>query len=134
MPLERYVSSESEEEADWLDVARSSWQDAGLPLPDGLLYEIVDAEQTCWDRIVSVDGDALQTLSLLRSRGIRRAICSNAPFPPEMMRRQVQTNGVGDLMDGIAFSSMVGRRKPTPEIYLTALDVIGPESSRVSFA
>jgi len=133
MPLERYVSSESEEEVDWLDVAKSSWQDAGLPLPDGLLYEIVDAEQTCWDRIVSVDGDALPILSLLRSRGIRRAICSNAPFPPEMMRRQVQANGVGDLMDGIVFSSMVGRRKPAPEIYRAALEVIGLDAARVLF-
>ena len=133
MPLERYVSSESEEEVDWLDVAKSSWEDAGLPLPDGLLYEIVDAEQMCWDRIVSVDGDALPILSLLRSRGIRRAICSNAPFPPEMMRRQVQRNGVGDLMDGIVFSSMVGRRKPAPEIYEAALDVLGLDAARVLF-
>ncbi len=133
MPLERYVSSESEQEVDWLEVAKSAWQDAGLPLPDGLLYEIVDAEQMCWERIVRVDGDALPILSLLRSRGIRRAICSNAPFPPEMMRRQVQANGVGDLMDGIVFSSMVGRRKPAPEIYRAALDVIGLDAARVLF-
>jgi len=133
LPLERYVSSESEEEIDWLEVARSSWTDAGLPLPDGLLYEIVDAEQMCWDRIVSVDGDALSILSMLRSRGIRRAICSNAPFPPEMMRRQVQTNGIGDLMDGVVFSSMLGRRKPAPEIYRAALDLIGLDAARVLF-
>src|SRR5260370_38656175 len=44
VPLERYVSSESGEEVDWLGRARSPWQGAGLPLPDGLLYEIVDAE------------------------------------------------------------------------------------------
>ena len=133
LPLERYVTSESEEEVDWLEVAKSSWTDAGLPLPDGLLYEIVDAEQMCWDRIVSVDGDALSILSLLRSRGIRRAICSNAPFPPEMMRRQVKTNGIGDLMDGIVFSSMVGRRKPAPEIYQAALDLIGLDAPQVLF-
>jgi len=133
LPLERYVSSESEDEVDWLEVARSSWTYAGLPLPDGLLYEIVDAEQMCWDRIVSVDSDALSILSLLRSRGIPRAICSNAPFPPEMMRRQVQTNGIGDLMDGVVFSSMVGRRKPAPEIYRAALDLIGLDAAQVLF-
>jgi len=49
------------------------------------------------------------------------------------MRRQVQANGVGDLMDGIVFSSMVGRRKPAPEIYRAALDVIGLEAARVLF-
>lgn len=133
MPLERYVSSESEDEVDWLEVVKAAWEGAGLPLPDGLLYEIVDAEQMCWDRVVKVDGDVAPMLSLLRSRGIRRAICSNAPFPPEMMRRQVRTNGVGELMDGVVFSSMVGRRKPAPEIFEAALDVIGLEADRVLF-
>ena len=133
MPLEEFVSSESEYEVDWLQATRGSWERAGLALPDGLLYEIVDAEQMCWDRIVEVDPDALTVLSELRSRGIRRGICSNAPFPPEMMRRQVGTNGIGELMDGIVFSSMVGRRKPAPEMYSAALDAIGVEPERVLF-
>ena len=133
MPLERYVSSESEDEIDWLEAARASWERAGLSLPDGLLYEIVDAEQMCWDRIVRVDPDALQVLSLLRARDIKRGICSNAPFPPEMMRRQVASNGIGELMDGIVFSSMVGRRKPAPEMYRAALDAIDVAPERVLF-
>ena len=133
MPLEEYVSSESEDEVDWLEATRASWERAGLPLPDGLLYEIVDAEQMCWDRILQVDPDALSVLSLLRSRGIKRGICSNAPFPPEMMRRQVGSNGIGELMDGIVFSSMVGRRKPAPKMYRAALDAIGVAPERVLF-
>jgi putative hydrolase of the HAD superfamily len=133
MPLEEFVSSEGEDEVDWLEATRASWERAGLPLPDGLLYEIVDAEQICWDRIVKVDPDALSVLSELRSRGIRRGICSNAPFPPEMMRRQVASNGIGELMDGIVFSSMVGRRKPAPEMYHAALDAIGVAPERVLF-
>ncbi len=133
MPLEQFVSSEGEDEVDWLEATRASWERAGLALPDGLLYEIVDAEQMCWDRIVEVDPDALSVLSELRSRGIRRGICSNAPFPPEMMRRQVASNGIGELMDGIVFSSMVGRRKPAPEMYRAALDAIGVAPERVLF-
>ena len=133
MPLEQYVSSESEDEIDWLEATRASWERAGLSLPDGLLYEIVDAEQMCWDRIVRVDPDARSVLDAVRSRGIRRGICSNAPFPPEMMRRQVSSNGIGELMDGIVFSSMVGRRKPAPEMYRAALDAIGIAPERVLF-
>jgi HAD superfamily hydrolase (TIGR01509 family) len=133
VPLEELVSSEDEEEVDWLEATRASWERAGLALPDGLLYEIVDAEQMCWDRIVEVDPDALSVLAALRARGIRRGICSNAPFPPEMMRRQVSTNGIGELMDGIVFSSMVGRRKPAPEMYRAALDAIGIAPGRVLF-
>jgi HAD superfamily hydrolase (TIGR01509 family) len=133
LPLEGYVSSESEDEVDWLEAVKASWENAGLALPDGLLYEIVDAEQQCWDRVVEVDPDAIGVLSLLRDRGIKRAICSNAPFPPEMMRRQVGANGIGDMLDGVVFSSMVGRRKPNPEIYRAALEVIRVAPERTLF-
>jgi putative hydrolase of the HAD superfamily len=72
-----------------------------------------------------VDRDALQALSWLGDHGIKRGICSNAPFPPEMMRRQVRSNGIADLVDAIVFSSEVGRRKPAREVYLAGLEAIG---------
>jgi putative hydrolase of the HAD superfamily len=50
-----------------------------------------------------------------------------------MMRRQVHRNGIGELMDGVVFSSMIGRRKPNPEIYRAALDIVGLEPDRVMF-
>jgi HAD superfamily hydrolase (TIGR01509 family) len=133
MPLEKYVTSTSEDEVDWLDEFRASWDRAGLSIPDGLLYEMVDAEQLCWDHIVKVDPDAMQVLAWLRDRGITRAVCSNAPFPPEMMSRQVRTNGIGALTDAAIFSSMVGKRKPAPEMYRAALDAVGLAAERVLF-
>lgn len=133
MPLEEYVSSTSEDEVDWLDVFKASWERAGLSLPDGLLYEMADAEQLCWDRIVEVDPETVNVLASLRDRGVKLALCSNAPFPPEMMRRQVATNGVGQLMDSVVFSSMVGKRKPAAEMYRAALDAIGLTAKRALF-
>ena len=133
MPLEHHVSSESAVEVVWLDVYRDAWTRAGMELPEGLLYEMIDAEQLCWDRIVKVDPDALHVLAWLRSHGVKRAICSNAPFPPEMMRRQVSSNGVGELMDAVVFSSDVGRRKPAPEMYRAALEAISVKSGRAVF-
>ena len=127
LPLEDVVASMSEDEVDYLQVFRDAWASAGMKLPDGLLHEILDAEQMCWDRAVRVDPDALQVLSWLGAHGIKRAVCSNAPFPPEMMRRQVDTNGVGEVVDAVVFSSEVGRRKPAPEVYLAALNAIGVE-------
>jgi FMN phosphatase YigB (HAD superfamily) len=134
MPMEEYVDSMSEDEVDYMDVYRETWLRAGMRLPDGLLHEILDAEQQCWDRAVVVDRDALQVLSWLRDHGIRRGICSNAPFPPEMMRRQVRSNGIADLVDAIVFSSEVGRRKPAREVYLAGLEAIGTKPERTLFA
>jgi putative hydrolase of the HAD superfamily len=132
-PLELQVDSSSEDEVDYTLVFRAAWQRAGMNLPDELLHEILDEEQLCWDRAVQVDPDALQVLSWLGARGFKRALCSNAPFPPEMMRRQVDANGIGELVDAVVFSSQVGRRKPAPEIYEAALSALGVASERALF-
>jgi FMN phosphatase YigB (HAD superfamily) len=133
LPLERLVGSVSEDEVEYMDIYRETWARAGWPLPDGLLYEILDAEQMCWDRAVRLDHDALAVLSWLGVHGIKRALCSNAPFPPEMMRRQVNNNGIGAMVDAVVFSSEVGRRKPAPEMYRTALDAIGVDARHALF-
>jgi len=72
-------------------------------------------------------------LSWLGAHGIKRAVCSNAPFPPEMMRRQVETNGIGELTEAVLFSSQSGRRKPAPEIYLETLHAVGVKAQRALF-
>jgi HAD superfamily hydrolase (TIGR01509 family) len=133
LPLEEYITSMSEDEVDYMDVYRSAWERAGLKLPEPLLHQILDAEQMCWDQAVVLDPDALQVLSWLEAHGIKRGICSNAPFPPAMMRRQVETNGIAERVDAIVFSSEIGRRKPAPELYLAALDALATEPKRTMF-
>ena len=133
LPLEEYVNSMSEDEVDYMDVYRETWQRAGMKLPDQLLHEILDAEQQCWDRAVVVDADGLRVLSWLRQHGVKRGICSNAPFPPEMMRRQVRSNGIAELVDAVVFSSELGRRKPARELYQAGLDAIGTKPERTLF-
>jgi len=134
MPLERYIASMSEEEVDYMEVYRDVWHRAGMRLPDDLLHEILDAEQRCWDSSVMVDPDAMRVLSWLSERGIKRGVCSNAPFPAQMMRRQIATNGITQLIDAAVFSSDIGRRKPSAELYLAALDAIGTRPERTLFA
>lgn len=133
LPLETVIESMSEDEVDYMDVYRNAWTEAGLELPDGLLHDILDAEQMCWDRAVRLDPDALQILSWLGAHGIKRAVCSNAPFPPAMMRRQVDTNGIREVVDAVIFSSEVGRRKPALEVYSAALDAVGVEPRHALF-
>ncbi|HKW59291.1 MAG TPA: HAD family hydrolase [Candidatus Dormibacteraeota bacterium] len=133
LPLEEYIGSMSEDEVDYVDVYRDTWRRAGMRLPDGLLHEILDAEQRCWDHAVRVDVEATGILRSLAERGIKRGVCSNAPFPPQMMRRQLRTNGIAELVDAIVFSSEVGKRKPAPELYRAALDAIRATPERTLF-
>jgi len=133
LPLEEYIASMSEDEVDYADVYRDAWHRAGLRLPDDLLHEIIDAEQRCWDRAVKVDDDARPLLVWLGGQGIRSGICSTAPFPPEMMRRQLTSHSILRLVDAAVFSSDVGRRKPAPEMYRAALEALGTAPERTLF-
>ncbi len=133
LPLESFVASLSEDEVDYMAMYRKTWAGAGLSLPDDLLYDILDAEQMCWDRAVRLDPESLAVLSWLGAHGVKRAVCSNAPFPPEMMRRQVKSNGIGSMVEAVVFSSEVGRRKPAPEMYRAALDAVGLEAQHALF-
>jgi HAD superfamily hydrolase (TIGR01509 family) len=132
-PMEEFVASMSEDEVDYMAVYRETWHRAGMRLPDRLLHEILDAEQRCWDRSVVVDADARGALEWLRDRGIRRALCSNAPFPADMMRRQVSTNRIAELVDAAVFSSDIGKRKPAPEMYRAALEAVGAAADEALF-
>jgi len=111
----------SDDEVDYLAFYERAWRRAGLAVPPEVLYKILDLEQQCWDCSVRVAPGALAVLDRIRASGRRTGICSNAPFPPEMMLRQLGTNGIAERMDVVVFSSAIGRRKPAPEPYLAAL-------------
>jgi HAD superfamily hydrolase (TIGR01509 family) len=121
-PLEEDLDTIGEDEVDYLAFYDRAWRRAGLEVPPDTLYRILDLEQRCWDRAVRLAPGALDALDALRARGLRTAVASNAPFPPEMMHRQAALTGIADRVDAVVFSSEVGRRKPAPELYRAALD------------
>jgi HAD superfamily hydrolase (TIGR01509 family) len=121
-PLEADLDTIGEDEVDYLALYDRAWRRAGMEVPAETLYRILDLEQRCWDRAVRLAPGALETLEALHDRGLRTAVASNAPFPPDMMRRQARLTGIADRVDAVVFSSEVGRRKPAPELYLAALD------------
>ena len=132
-PLEDYVANSSEDEVEYEDVYRDTWHSAGIRLSDELLHDILDAEQQVWDRSVRIDPGAPRVMDWLREHGIKRGICSNAPFPPAMMRRQLATNGIAAMVDAIVFSSEVGKRKPSQVLYRAGLKALGTAAERTLF-
>ena len=127
------IESPAEDEVGYFDFYSNAWSRAGIELPRELLYEILDTEQQVWDDVALVDPEAPRLLQWLDQRRIKRAVCSNAPFPPEMMLRQVEKNGIAALMDAMVFSSALGRRKPAPEVYQAALEAVDVEAGRALF-
>ena len=133
LPLERQLGTFGEEEVIYFDIYREAWHRVGLQLPDDLLQEMLDAEQRVWDRKITIIDGAIDALTSLKSRGLKLGLCSNASFPADMMRRQVEANGVAKLMDAIVFSSAIGKRKPSPVIYAAVLTELGVEAGRALF-
>jgi putative hydrolase of the HAD superfamily len=121
LPLEADLEALGEDEVVYMDVYERAWRRAGVTASRDALYRLLDLEQQVWDRHVRPAPDALATLAALRSRGLRTAIVSNAPFPPEMMRRQMGGLGFLAAVDAVVLSAEVGRRKPAPEIYAAGL-------------
>lgn len=132
-PLEEDLDTIGDDEVDYLAFYERAWRRAGLDVPRETLWRILDLEQRCWDRAIRLAPDALETLDALRARGLRTAVASNAPFPPELMRRQVGLTGIADRADAVLFSSEVGRRKPAPELYRAALDGLGVEAAEALY-
>ena len=132
-PMEDRLQGPTDEEPPWLDTYQEGWRAAGLDLSRETLYRVLDLEQQVWDQAVEVDAAAIPTLSELRRRGVRTGLCSNAPFPPELMRRQLRNHGLESELDGVVFSSDVGRRKPSPEIYRAALAAVGASAAETLF-
>lgn len=133
LPLESVIENPDEDEVSYLDLYREAWTGVGIELPAELLYEILDAEQRVWDGVAEVAPEAPGVLRWLREHGIKSAVCSNAPFPPEMMQRQVEKNGIAALVDAVVFSSGMGRRKPAPEVYRATLEAVGVAADRALF-
>jgi HAD superfamily hydrolase (TIGR01509 family) len=130
-PLEAELDTFGEDEVDYLEVYEQAWLRAGVQAPRAVLYQVLDREQRVWDRHVRPAPDALLTLRALRERGLRTAIVSNAPFPPEMMRRQMAGLGFLAAVDAVVLSAEIGRRKPAPELYqagLRALEVAAADA------
>jgi putative hydrolase of the HAD superfamily len=133
LPLERRLGTFGEEEVVYIDIYRQAWHRARLKLPDDLLLEMLDAEQRVWDRKITIIEGAIDTLARLKNRGLKLGLCSNASFPADMMRRQVEAKGVAGLMDAIVFSSAIGKRKPSPAIYAAVLSELGVNAGRTLF-
>jgi HAD superfamily hydrolase (TIGR01509 family) len=135
-PLEadvQEIAASSLDEAPYWPIWENAWRRAGLEPEAEVLEQILDQEQRCWDEAVRLGPDVVEVLSRLRRQGLRTGICSNAIFPGHLMRRQLASTGLDQLVDAAVFSSEVGRRKPAPEIYLAALAALGASPQTTLF-
>ena len=125
--------SGSLDEVDIVALERRAFADIGLHLDDALLDDCSRLVQEAWLEGVTLYDDVVPTLELLRGRGLRLGVCSNAAYRPASLRAQLVHLGLDRLLDAAVFSSEVGRRKPATDIFTAALAALGADAATTVF-
>lgn len=95
------------------------------PIADEDLDRYIAAEYAAWRPAHRLAATTHALLEALRERGLKLALVTNAFDPPELARAELERLGVAQRVDAVVFSSEAGSRKPAPEIFERALDLLG---------
>lgn len=118
------------EELDLVALFDDALDGIGYRLPERVVRRVVELDHTAYTTSLSVPDETVTVLEALRGRGVKVGFVSNAHFLPHLLRRDLDTLGLGPLLDGGAFSSEVGTRKPDPRIFRLALEQLGVAPER----
>ncbi|NJD58684.1 MAG: HAD family hydrolase, partial [Anaerolineae bacterium] len=77
--------------------------------------------------------DTLETLKILKARGLYLGIITDTAHPLHFKLSKLERGGIGNLWDSIIPSSEVGVQKPDPRIYRLALAQLGIEADQAIF-
>jgi putative hydrolase of the HAD superfamily len=119
------------EEVEYPAQVRQLLAEFGMEPSDDELLRFLDAEHRAWAPARQLASTTHALLEVLRERGLKLGLVSNAIDPPELLHRDLEQLGVAQRLDVAVFSSEVGRRKPDPAIFRRALDALGvaPENA-----
>ncbi len=79
-------------------------------------------------RYVHPDGDAHFVLQKLRENGYKTGVISNFAIP-ECAHELISVHGLKNLLDVVVISAEINRRKPSPEIFRFALNLLKVDAS-----
>ncbi len=102
--------------------------DASSPIAKGA----ADAYCEAFTRYVHPDEDAYFVLRRLRKSGYKIGIVSNFAIP-ECAHHLITLYGLKNLLDAVVVSAEVNRRKPSPEIFVAALNLLKVDASESIF-
>ena len=134
---ERYVpllwQPGSLEEVEYPELVRDCLRSLGVEVGDDELERFLEAEHAAWNPARLLGDSTHALLDVLRDRGLKTGLVSNAFDPPALLHRDLEQMGLGSRLDVTVFSSETGKRKPHPLIFQTALARVGVEANRALF-
>jgi putative hydrolase of the HAD superfamily len=121
------------ENVDYSGVIARLLADEGIVAGVDDVDRFIAAEHEIWVPAHQLASTTHALLELLRSRGLRLGIVSNAFDPPALLHRDLERLGVAERVDAAVFASDVGWRKPHPAIFERALELLGVSAERTLF-
>jgi HAD superfamily hydrolase (TIGR01509 family) len=121
------------ENVDYRMVIERLLTEEGIVVGGDDVDRFIAAEHEVWLPSHQLASTTHALLELLRSRGLRLGIVSNAFDPPALLHGDLELLGVAERVDAAIFASEVGWRKPHPAIFERALEALGVSAERTLF-
>ena len=115
----------AEQEVDIASLYEEALSALGIHLTPETVTWVVEHEQDAWLNGIAASAHAIPVLEELKGRGLRLGIVSNAAFPPQSMRNQLESLELSPYFDATVYSSEIGLRKPNRAIYEVCLERLG---------
>ena len=121
------------EEIEYPGMIRDALAHFGIEISDDELNAFLEAEHAAWQPARVLGSTTHALLDSLREDGLKLGLVSNAFDPGWLLRRDLEQMGIAERIEVAVFSSEVGKRKPHPEIFETALAALGVAPERALF-
>lgn len=131
--LPRIFAPDTIEEVEYPALIAEILGEFGVQAGDDDVMRFIEAEHAAWAPARRMGDSTHALLDSLRSRGLKLGLVSNAFDPPPILHRDLEAMGLAERLDAVVFSSEVGRRKPDPLIFETALERLDVDPARALF-
>jgi HAD superfamily hydrolase (TIGR01509 family) len=121
------------DEIEYPGLVRQLLGDFDIEVSDEELSRFLEAEHAAWGSARQLGGTTHALLDVLRERGLKLGLVSNAFDPGWLLHRDLEQLGVAARLDFAVFSSEVGKRKPHPDIFRRALHALKVEPEEALF-
>ena len=121
------------EEIEYPELIRDCLGSLDVEVDDAELERFLEAEHAAWEPARLVGDSTHALLDVLRDRGLKTGLVSNAFDPPALLHRDLAQMGLGHRLDVAVFSSETGKRKPHPAIFEEALGRLEVDPARALF-
>jgi putative hydrolase of the HAD superfamily len=123
----------SVEEIEYPGFVREVLESFGAEVSDEELADFLEAEHEAWTPARRLGDSSHALLDSLHARNLKLGLVSNAFDPGWLLRDDLERMGLAERLDTAVFSSEVGKRKPHPLIFETALRALGVAPDRALF-